>query len=90
MENAELDQVRTGNQYRLFSAENSVFSGEVRAYLRLEHDQGDLDAGYEDILVTPELISGLLFRSSRRRGADGSRVRVRSSIIASRSTVPWP
>jgi len=64
MENAELDQVRTGNQYRLFSAENSVFSGEVRAYLRLEHDQRDLDAGYEDILVTPELISGLLVARS--------------------------
>jgi hypothetical protein len=46
--------------YQLFSAENSIFSGKVRAYLRFKHDQGDLGPGYEDILVTPELIEGLL------------------------------
>ena len=59
--------------YRLFSAEHSVFSAKVRAYLRFKHRQGDLGPGYEDILVTPELISGLLVARSgslaRRREA---------------------
>jgi glutathione S-transferase len=50
--------------YRLFSAENSVFSGKVRAYLRFKHDQQDLGPGYEDVLVTPELIEGLLVARS--------------------------
>ena len=50
--------------YRLFSAENSVFSAKVRAYLRFKQDQGDLGEGFEDILVTPELISGLLVARS--------------------------
>lgn len=46
--------------YRLISAENSVFSGKTRAYLRFKQAQGDLGPGFEDILVTPELIAGLL------------------------------
>jgi len=46
--------------YRMISAENSVFSGKTRAYLRFKQAQGDLGPGFEDILVTPELISGLL------------------------------
>lgn len=46
--------------YRLISAENSVFSGKTRAYLRFKQSQGDLGQGFEDILVTPELIAGLL------------------------------
>jgi len=50
--------------YRLFSAEHSVFSAKVRAYLRFKHRQGDLGPGYEDILVTPELISDLLVARS--------------------------
>lgn len=46
--------------YRLISAEHSVFSGKTRAYLRFKQSQGDLGPGFEDILVTPELIAGLL------------------------------
>jgi glutathione S-transferase len=48
------------DQYRLFSWEHSYFSGKVRAYLRYKDRLGDLGAGYEDILATPELIQGLL------------------------------
>lgn len=47
-------------RYRLFSAENSVFSAKVRAYFRFKHEQGDLGPGYEDILVTPDLIKPLV------------------------------
>ena len=50
--------------YRMISAENSVFSGKTRAYLRFKQAQGDLGPGFEDILVTPELISGLLIPRS--------------------------
>ena len=39
--------------YRMISAENSVFSGKTRAYLRFKQSQGDLGPGFEDILVTP-------------------------------------
>jgi glutathione S-transferase len=46
--------------YRLFSAEHSMFSAKVRAYLRFKYSQNDLGPGYEDILATPELMSGLL------------------------------
>jgi glutathione S-transferase len=46
--------------YRLFSAEHSMFSAKVRAYLRFKHSQHDLGPGYEDILATPELMFGLL------------------------------
>ena len=48
----------------MISAENSVFSGKTRAYLRFKQAQGDLGPGFEDILVTPELISGLLIPRS--------------------------
>jgi glutathione S-transferase len=64
MKSTEAGDARTESRYRLFSAENSVFSGKVRAYLRFKHDQGDLGPGYEDILATPELISGLLVARS--------------------------
>lgn len=50
--------------YRMISAENSVFSGKTRAYLRFKQSQGDLGPGFEDILVTPELIAGLLIPRS--------------------------
>jgi len=50
--------------YRMISAENSVFSGKTRAYLRFKQSQGDLGPGFEDILVTPELITGLLIPRS--------------------------
>ena len=53
-----------GGRYRLFSAESSVFSAKVRAYLRFKHEQGDLGPGYEDILVTPDLIKPLLVARS--------------------------
>lgn len=47
--------------YSLFSWEHSYFSGKVRAYLRYKSFYGDLGpGGYEDILATPELLSGLL------------------------------
>ena len=46
--------------YRLFSWEHSYFSGKVRAYLRFKQSQGALGPGFEDILATPELITGLL------------------------------
>ena len=50
--------------YRMISAENSVFSGKTRAYLRFKQSQDDLGPGFEDILVTPELISNLLIPRS--------------------------
>ena len=50
--------------YRMISAENSVFSGKTRAYLRFKQSQGDLGPGFEDILVTPELIAKLLIPRS--------------------------
>ena len=50
--------------YRMISAENSVFSGKTRAYLRFKQAQGDLGPGFEDILVTPEVIAGLLIPRS--------------------------
>lgn len=46
--------------YRFFSAEHSIFSAKVRAYLRFKHQQGDLGAGFEDILATPDLMTDLL------------------------------
>ena len=54
----------TPAMYRMVSAENSVFSGKTRAYLRFKQAQGDLGPGFEDILVTPELITGLLIPRS--------------------------
>jgi glutathione S-transferase len=44
--------------YRLFSWEHSYFSGKVRAFLRYKAHAGALR--FEDVLATPELISGLL------------------------------
>ena len=73
--------------YRLFSAENSVFSAKVRAYLRFKEDQGDLGGGFEDILVTPELISGLLVARSgspalpQLEAPDGQWIQDSSAII---------
>lgn len=46
--------------YKIFSAEHSIFSAKLRAYLRFKHDQGDLGAGFEDILATPDLMTNLL------------------------------
>jgi len=48
----------------MISAENSVFSGKTRAYLRFKQAQSDLGPGFEDTLVTPELIAGLLIPRS--------------------------
>jgi glutathione S-transferase len=44
--------------YRLFSWEHSYFSGKTRALLRFKAHGGALT--FEDVLATPELISGLL------------------------------
>ena len=44
--------------YRLFSWEHSYFSGKTRALLRFKAHGGAL--AFEDVLATPELISGLL------------------------------
>jgi hypothetical protein len=46
--------------YRLFTWELSYFSGKVRAYLRYKERMGDLAEGFEDVLATPELVTGLL------------------------------
>ena len=43
--------------YKFFSAEHSIFSAKVRAYLRFKHDQNDLGLGFEDILATPDPVS---------------------------------
>jgi glutathione S-transferase len=50
--------------YKFFSAEHSMFSAKVRGYFRFKHDQGDLDAGFEEILATPHLIQNLLQKRS--------------------------
>jgi hypothetical protein len=42
------------------SLENGYCSGKVRAYLRYKARVGGLEPGYEDILITTELIQGLL------------------------------
>lgn len=47
-------------QYRLFGWELSYFSGKARAYLRYKERMGDLGEGFEDVLATPELMTGLL------------------------------
>ncbi len=46
--------------YRLFSWEHSYFSGKVRAYLRYKAYEGDLGAGYEDILASREILEKVL------------------------------
>ena len=54
--------------YLLFSWEHSYFSGKVRAYLRFKRFYDDLGpGGYEDILATPELLTGLLEPQSGTR-----------------------
>ena len=73
--------------YRLFSWEHSYFSGKVRAYLRFKERMGDLGAGFEDILATPELLIGLLTPATgsaaipQVQAADGSWVQDSSDII---------
>jgi len=73
--------------YRLYSWENSYFSGKARAYLRFKHSQGALGDGFEDILATPELMFGML---PQRTGSsavpqletpDGSWIQDSSEII---------
>jgi glutathione S-transferase len=72
---------------RLFSWEHSHFSGKVRAYLRYKERMGDLGDGFEDILATPELMTGLLMPSTGSRvlpqiqAADGTWVQDSSEII---------
>ena len=46
--------------YRLFTWELSYFSGKARSYLRYKERMGDLEPGFEDVLATPELVTGLL------------------------------
>ena len=46
-----------GGGYRLFSVEHSIFSAKVRALMRFKLEQGDLGAGFEDVLATPHLIN---------------------------------
>ncbi|MEK9890773.1 MAG: glutathione S-transferase family protein, partial [Gammaproteobacteria bacterium] len=47
----------SGGGYRLFSVEHSIFSAKVRALMRFKLEQGDLGAGFEDVLATPHLIN---------------------------------
>ncbi len=73
--------------YRLYSWEHSYFSGKVRAYLRHKHRAGALGDGFEDILATPELLTGLLDRRSgstavpQLEAPDGTWVQDSSEII---------
>ena len=73
--------------YKLFSAEHSIFSAKVRAYLRFKHDQGDLGEGFEDILATPDLMTNLLTVRSgspslpQMEAPDGAWVQDTSEII---------
>jgi glutathione S-transferase len=73
--------------YRLFSWELSYFSGKVRAYLRYKKRMGDLGEGFEDILATPDLLTGLLAPATgssavpQIQANDGSWVQDSSDII---------
>lgn len=73
--------------YRLFSWENSYFSGKVRAYLRYKERSGALGPGYEDILATPELIADLLTPQSgsgavpQLQAPDGTWIQDSSDIL---------
>ncbi|MGB0478061.1 MAG: glutathione S-transferase N-terminal domain-containing protein, partial [Parvibaculales bacterium] len=73
--------------YRFFSAEHSIFSAKVRAFLRFKHDQNDLGAGFEDILATPDLMTNLLTVRSgspslpQMEAPDGTWVQDTSDII---------
>ncbi len=72
---------------RLFSWEHSYFSGKARAYLRYKECMGDLGAGFEDILATPELLMGLLVPATGSQAvpqvltSDGTWVQDSSEII---------
>ena len=73
--------------YRFFSAEHSIFSAKVRAYLRFKQDQDDLGPGFEDILATPDLMTDLLTVRSgspslpQLEAPDGTWVQDSSDII---------
>ena len=73
--------------YKLFSAEHSIFSAKVRAYLRFKHDQNDLGLGFEDILATPDLMRDLLTVRSgspslpQMEAPDGTWIQDTSEII---------
>jgi len=73
--------------YRLFSWELSYFSGKARAYLRYKERMGDLGEGFEDVLATPELVTGLLTPATgsaavpQLQTRDGSWVQDSSEII---------
>jgi glutathione S-transferase len=74
-------------QYRLFSWEHSYFSGKARAYLRYKDRSGGLGAGFEDILSSPELATGLLIPNTGSAAVpqllapDGTWVQDSSEII---------
>jgi glutathione S-transferase len=73
--------------YRLFSWELSYFSGKVRAYLRYKERMGALPGGFEDILATQELQTGLLLPATgsvavpQVQASDGTWVQDSSEII---------
>jgi glutathione S-transferase len=73
--------------YRLYSWEHSYFSGKARAYLRFKQRAGALGPGFEDVLATPELISGRLLPRSgsnavpQLEAPDGTWVQDSSEII---------
>ena len=73
--------------YRLFGWELSYFSGKARAYLRYKERMGDLGEGFEDVLATPELVTGLLAPATgsgavpQMQTGDGSWVQDSSDII---------
>ena len=74
-------------KHRLFGWELSYFSGKVRAYLRYKQRMGDLGDGFEEVLATPELLSGLLEPATgssavpQLLAGDGSWVQDSSDII---------
>jgi glutathione S-transferase len=74
-------------QYQLFGCEMSYFAGKARAYLRYKERMGDLGDGFEEVLVTPELMAGLLAPATgspavpQMRMPDGSWVQDTSEII---------
>jgi glutathione S-transferase len=74
-------------QYRLFSWEHSYFSGKARAYLRYKERSGGLGPGYEDILSSPELATGLLIPKTgspavpQLEAPDGTWIQDSSEII---------
>lgn len=73
--------------YRLYSWEHSYFSGKARAYLRFKERAGALAPGWEDVLATPELITGRLIPRSgsnavpQLEAPDGTWIQDTSEII---------